>query len=77
VIKLNSDLLEEAIKQKGIKKNMLAAKMGISREALYNKISGKTEFLASEIHAITKYLDLSKKERDEIFFTSKVELKET
>lgn len=74
---MNGRLLKEKIDQSGIKCNALASKMGIRRETLYNKISGKTEFLASEIYAITNYLGLSKKERDAIFFNHEVELKET
>ena len=61
-------LLQAAISSAGITVTWLAKELGISREGLYNKTSGKTEFKASEIVALTKLLHLRHAERDRIFF---------
>ena len=47
----------------------IAEKSGMSRETLYNKLSGNSDFKASEIMGISETLRLSNAERDEIFFT--------
>lgn len=65
---LNYNLLDETIKNTGITKTAIADKMGITRESLYNKLDGKTEFTVSEICSITNALNLSKDDRDAIFF---------
>ena len=46
----------------------ISDKSGILRETLYNRLNGKGEFTASEIVGITRTLNLSKPERDKIFF---------
>lgn len=66
---LNAELLRTKIEESGITVTALAAKSGMTRETLYNKLAGKGEFKASEIHALTKVLHLSKAERDAIFFS--------
>ena len=52
----------------------ISEKSGILRETLYNKLKGLSEFKASEITALSNVLNLSSKERDEIFFGFKSEL---
>ena len=47
--------------------------LGITRGALYKKLDNITEFKASEIVLLKKILNLSDKERDDIFFNVKVE----
>lgn len=69
----NMKMLRSKIDETGITIVALAAKCGITRESLYNKLEGKSEFKASEIHAITCALNLKKSERDKIFFTFKSE----
>lgn len=64
--------LNGAIEQSGMKVSAISKKVGINRTSLYNKISGKTEFSASEIESISDVLRLSVKERNEIFFAKKV-----
>lgn len=68
----NSTLLKEIIQDRGIKKNHIAKTLGLSPYGFALKLSGKNEFLASEIRALTKELNLSAKERDHIFFSSEV-----
>lgn len=63
----NSRLLKEAIVEAGVTMAWLADRMQISRESLYNKINGLTEFKGSEIANITQLLHLSGESRDKIF----------
>lgn len=65
---MNGTLLREYIKDAGFTVTSFARKIGISREALYSKLSGKREFKLSEINMVTQLLSLSDKERDAIFF---------
>ncbi len=64
----NTILLKTEIDDSGISVTLIARKLGISREGLYLKINGETEFKASEIAKITRVLHLSPKKRDSIFF---------
>lgn len=69
----NSELLKEKIEESGMTMVAIARKTGIKRETLYNKLSGKSEFTASEIVAVSKVLRLSVEEREAIFFAAMVE----
>lgn len=69
----NTDLLKKKIKESGMTMVAIAEKTGIKRETLYNKLSGKSEFMASEMVALSSVLRLSLEERDAIFFASEVE----
>lgn len=69
---MNSEALKRAINRRGLKIRYIAEKLGISHEAMYNKVKGKTEFKASEIAMLIDLLDLSDAEVREIFFTRKV-----
>lgn len=62
-------LLKEKINETGMTMVSISAKSGITRETLYNRLNGKGEFLASEISGLTKALNLTRSERDKIFFT--------
>lgn len=65
----NIVLLKEKIEESGMTMVAISTKSGILRETLYNRLSGKGEFLASEIVGLTRVLKLSKTDRDKIFFT--------
>ena len=73
----DTEKLNDAILESGIKISAIANKLGISREGFYKKLNNETEFKASEISAMQRILGLTNKKRDEIFFASKVELKST
>lgn len=73
----NIELLDKAIDNSGLKITYIAKQLGITREGLYKKLKGETEFKASEIIAVQKLLNLSNVMRDKIFFANKVELKST
>lgn len=69
--------LKQKIMDSGIAISVIARKTGISRETIYNKLSGKTEWKASEIAALTRILHLGEKERNKIFFAESSELNST
>lgn len=68
----NTDLLKRKIDESGLKMQYIAEQLGISHQALYNKIGNKTQFLASEIMKLSELLKLTKRERDAIFFVESV-----
>lgn len=63
------DLLRESIDNSGMTMVALAKKTGILRETLYNRFAGVGEFTVSEAAALSKALHLTKKEREDIFFS--------
>lgn len=69
----NSELLREKIDESGMTMVAISKKTGIKRETLYNKLSGKSEFTASEMVALSQVLRLTMEERDAIFFAAMVE----
>lgn len=64
--------LRAEIARCGISKQALAAQMGLSEQAFYNKLAGRTEFKNSEIKAIAKELSLSMEKVNFIFFDNGV-----
>lgn len=60
--------LDNVIYESGLKLEAIARKMEINRVSLWNKIQGRTEFKASEITSLSKILNLSAEQRDDIFF---------
>ena len=69
----NTELLEKRIADSGLKKNFIAEKMGISRTGLLNKLTGKTEFVASEIKFLCDLLGITPEDMKLIFFSSEVD----
>lgn len=63
----NVELLRDAIKRAGITRTALAAAWGMSMPTFYSRISGNSEFTASEIVAAAASLHLTVKQRDAIF----------
>ena len=66
-MKVNTKLLQQKIKDSGLKMGFIAEKLGRSRQALSDKIQGKTEFLPSEIRILCELLHLSDEDRRLIF----------
>ena len=66
-MKISTPLLQQKIKVSGLKVGFIAEKLGRSRQALNDKIQGKTEFLPSEIRIICELLQLTDEERRLIF----------
>ena len=61
-------MLRDIIESSGMTMVAVSNKAGISRETLYNRLNSKGDFKISEIEGLTKALNLTKKERDMIFF---------
>lgn len=67
----NKELLEQAIREKGLKKAFLAEKIGLTPAGFYNCLNNKAEFRASQINTLCALLgieDLQTKEA--IFFAA-------
>lgn len=64
--------LKKAIDDSGMTMTAIAKKGGIARETLYNRLNGIGEFTASEIVGFSYALKLTKRQRDEIFLTEKL-----
>jgi len=62
-------LLKERIDDSGMTMVAVAKKAGIRRATLYNRLNGKGEFTASEIMGLMNTLNLSKPDREKIFFS--------
>jgi hypothetical protein len=67
-LNIDSDLLKKAIERSGLKPSFIAEKLGVTRQALNNKINGKTAFRQSEVYVMCDLLRLSEEERIQIFF---------
>ena len=67
----NKELLEQAIKAKGLKKAFLAEKIGLTPAGFCNCLNNRAEFRASQINTLCELLgieDLQTKEA--IFFAA-------
>lgn len=64
--------LKEYIRNCGFSVKSLAKRIGISHEALYQKIANERPFKASEIMDISDLLNLSLEEKNDIFFARNV-----
>lgn len=60
--------LDYFLKKAKVTKKAYAKKLGISLQCLYNKLNNTSEFKQAEITTTCDFLNLSHKERDEIFF---------
>ena len=60
-------LLKRYIEQSGLTLVWIANEMGLTRECLYHKLRGESEFKASEIVKLSTILHLDRKTRGQIF----------
>ena len=65
---INSNMLRDKIEQSGLKYKYLAEQLDISSYGLQLKIDGKNEFLVKEAVKLCNLLNLTNKEREDIFF---------
>lgn len=70
-----TDKLNEAIKAKGLRKDSIAASLGITKQSLSNKINNKTDFRGGEAKWLKDSLDLSPESFVEIFFADEYDSK--
>ena len=73
----NTEELNRAIDESGIKRKYIADALGISVQALRLKILNRTEFKQNEIATLRNILKLTQREADLIFFAAPVGKKET
>ena len=73
----NTKKLQGKMREKSYTLKTLSACVGLTDTGLFNKIHNKREFLASEVHTISRVLSLTADEVNEIFFANAVELNST
>lgn len=64
----DTNLLEQAIKSRGLKKYYIAKKLGVTRVSLTNLINNRAEFKASQIQILSDLLELTEAQKSAIFF---------
>ena len=64
----DSELLKNKIKESGVKMYHIADVLNISRYGLLKKINNESEFKVSEVLTMAKLLQLTREEREYIFF---------
>lgn len=69
----NMNLLRDKIDNSGISISHIARQMGVARETIYNKLNSG-DFKVSEAVTLANILKLSKKEIEQIFFTTNSDL---
>ena len=69
---MNQAEFRAAVARAGITNRDMAAHLGMSEQALYNKANGKTEFKGSEIVKAAKLLNLNIDDVNIIFFDASV-----
>ena len=73
---INTKKLNDRIESSGMKKSYLADEMGISRQALWGKMTNKVKFTPDEQQYLVDKLDIrTMKEFRDIFFSNDVEEK--
>lgn len=65
--------LERIIKDKGLKKCVVADRIGTNRSSFYLKLNGEREFTQSEVKGLKDVLGLSDEQFMRIFFDDNVE----
>lgn len=74
---VNHAKLRGLMVERGLEVNRLASILGISRQAVSDKLSGKTSITLTDAQAISLALDMSNEERDAIFFADTVKSEAT
>lgn len=69
----DTNLLKKKITDSGKTITFLSKSLGISRQALYEKINSRTGFYTDEMAKLSDELNLTMEEREQIFFTEKVD----
>lgn len=64
---MNIKLLSEKINLSNISRASIAESLGITRQGLFNKLSGVREFKSSEIMKLSMLLELTPEEKEAIF----------
>lgn len=67
----NCELLKALIEERGLKQRFIAQKMGVSDKKMHELLNGG-RWRLDEVVAVCNILNLSKKQREEIFFGQEV-----
>lgn len=70
---IDSKKLMKKLDESGMKKRYIAERLGLSTYGLSLKINNENEFKVSEVEKICKILNITLKEREDIFFAKGVE----
>ena len=62
------DLLKGALATKGVKQTDLSERLGMSRQAINNKLTGKSPLTVRDVTVICEMIDATPETRDSIFF---------
>lgn len=65
---MDTALLEYEIKKMNKNKDDVCNELGISRTALYRKMTGKSDFTRGEVSKLIKFLHLTEEKTHSIFF---------
>lgn len=65
---MDFEKLNKRIKKSGLKQEYIAEKLGISRQSLHKKLTGRSQFKQKEVFELSKLLYLSCEESMSIFF---------
>lgn len=68
----NETLFRQIVDASGVKLSFLAEKMGISYQALLNKMHNKSEFTVFEASVYQSVTHCTNEQRDAIFYTQNV-----
>lgn len=68
---INTKLLKQKIDESGYRFSWIAKQLNLSPYGLRKKVDGENEFKVSEVSKICKLLNISDKERENIFFCKK------
>ena len=70
---VNVELLNQKIKDSGLKREYIAEQCGITRTGFYNKANNRTEFTSGEVLKLCQILSITKlTEKESIFFAKEV-----
>ncbi len=69
----NTAKLRELIKAKGLKYGYVAERLGLTQYGFSRKLENKSEFKVSEAAKLSELLQINASERDDIFFSHRVE----
>lgn len=70
---VNTVMLNQKIKESGLKKEFIAEQMGITRTGFYKKATNGSEFTVKEVDILCKLLSITKlTEKESIFFAKEV-----
>ncbi|MBQ8297682.1 MAG: XRE family transcriptional regulator [Ruminococcus sp.] len=70
---MDAEFLTNIIDSSALTKTEIAEQLGLTRQGLYDKLNQKTEFKSSEIKTLSRVLNLSREQRDRIFFNDFVD----